>query len=315
MYTEDLTPEEAMSTIMSYISGPRVSQWKLAYCKNNRGGNMWTITSKKFWKDLDELFVDPNVARQALMRLQQCRMGTREATEFFTEFEELASMAGFDVTKDPPHMLDILEHALPRTWVQLWHDMNVVPTTYQEWKNRTCSVDASRRKFQLTHPSAPTHVPVHRPPPTPYKPVYRPPAGPPPRVYPRTFPNRPVGQAQIPTRYDATGTTYGGRGQPMDLDAICFKCHQKKRDPGTCGRTFHIPNKTGRTQIRHMYETDEREQLVEQLRIWAMEDPEDFAGYQQDLNDLAAASTAYEPIDYDQDFEYPEEQSHKALGQ
>ena len=40
-------------------------------------------------------------------------MGTCEATEFFTEFEELASMAGFNVTKDPPHMLDILEHTLP----------------------------------------------------------------------------------------------------------------------------------------------------------------------------------------------------------
>ena len=65
----------------------------------------------------------------------------------------------------------------------------------------------------------------------------------------------------------------------MDLDAICFKCHQKKREPGMCRRTFHIPNRTGKTQIRHMYETDKREQLVEQLRIWAMEDPEDFAGY------------------------------------
>ena len=63
-----------------------------------------------------------------------------------------------------------------------------------------------------------------------------------------------------------------------------------------------------------MYEMDEWEQLVEQLRIWAMEDPEDFAGYQQDLSDLAAASTAYEPVDYDQDFKYPEEQSHETSG-
>ena len=91
---------------------------------------MWNKTYKQFWKDLDDLFVDPNVAHQALMRLQQCRMGTREATEFFTEFEELASMAGFDITKDPPHMLDILEHTLPQEWVRLWHDMNVVPTMY-----------------------------------------------------------------------------------------------------------------------------------------------------------------------------------------
>ena len=117
MYTEDLSPEEAMSTIMSYISGPRVSRWKLAYCKNNRISNIWNVMYKKFWKDLDDLFVDPNVARQALMRLQQCRMGTCKATEFFTEFEELASMAGFNVTKDLLHMLDILKHALPHEWV------------------------------------------------------------------------------------------------------------------------------------------------------------------------------------------------------
>ena len=45
-----------------------------------------------------------------------------------------------------------------------------------------------------------------------------------------------------------------------------------------------------------------------------MEDPEDFAGHQQDLNDLVAASITYEPIQDDQDFEYPKEQSHKALG-
>ena len=172
MYTEDLSPEEAMSTIMLYVTGPRVSRWKLAYCKNNRVGNMWNKMYKQFWKDLDDLFIDPNVARQALMRLQQCRMGTCEATEFFMEFEELASMAGFDVTKDPPHMLDILEHALPREWVRLWHDMNIVPTTYQEWKNRTCSIDTSQRKFQLTHPSTPTHVPIHRPLVMPYQLAY-----------------------------------------------------------------------------------------------------------------------------------------------
>ena len=46
-----------------------------------------------------------------------------------------------------------------------------------------------------------------------------------------------------------------------------------------------------------------------------MEDPEDFAGYQQDLNDLAAASTAYAPVDYDQDFLYTEEQSHETSDQ
>ena len=100
----------------------------------------------------------------------------------------------------------------------------------------------------------------------------------------------------------------------MDLDAICFKCHQKKRDPGTCGRTFHILNRTGRIQIRRMYEMDEWEQLVKQLRIWAMEDPEDFARHQQDLNDLVAASITYKPIENDQDFEYPKEASHKASG-
>ena len=46
-----------------------------------------------------------------------------------------------------------------------------------------------------------------------------------------------------------------------------------------------------------------------------MEDPEDFTSYQQDLNDLAAASTTYKPVDYDQDFLYPEEQSHETSDQ
>ena len=134
MYSEDLAPEEAMSLIMSYITRPRVNQWKLAYCKNNRVANLWNKSYKQFWKDLDKLFIDPNVACQALMRLQQCCMGSCEATEFFTEFEELASMAGFDVTKDLPRLLDILEHTLPHKWVQLWYNMNVTPTTYKEWK-------------------------------------------------------------------------------------------------------------------------------------------------------------------------------------
>ena len=62
MYTEDLALEEAMSLIMSYVTRPRVNQWKLAYCKNNHVANLWNKLYKQFWKDLDNLFIDPNVA-------------------------------------------------------------------------------------------------------------------------------------------------------------------------------------------------------------------------------------------------------------
>lgn len=41
---------------------------------------------------------------------------------------------------------------------------------------------------------------------------------------------------------DRTGVTFTGRGQPMDLDQACLKCGAKKKDKGTCGGRWHVPN-------------------------------------------------------------------------
>ncbi len=59
-----------------------------------------------------------------------------------------------------------------------------------------------------------------------------------------------------------------------------------------------------------MYKTDEHEQLLEQLRIWAMEDPQDFEEQGQEFHLLVANTLVVEDMSKDQFFGFTEEMSH-----
>ncbi len=153
-----------------------------------------------------------------------------------------------------------------------------LPATYDEWKTRVILLDdawAQRLALQAHAPQARPQV------------QSRPPL--PPRV-PVVAENRAPAPAVVQTRNDGTGTVYGGRGQPMDLDRagaarVCYSCGRRRGDaaPG-CTNTWHViyraagspaaPAQPAAPQkARAMWEEDN---FRENVRKWAAEDPESF---------------------------------------
>ena len=65
----------------------------------------------------------------------------------------------------------------------------------------------------------------------------------------------------------------------MDLDRACLKCGHKRSEAGTCQSQWHIPNRSSQPQrVRRFWEEpDAREEFIEAMRLFAAEDPEDFA--------------------------------------
>ncbi|KAI0363020.1 hypothetical protein BV20DRAFT_915013, partial [Pilatotrama ljubarskyi] len=124
-----------LSTIISFVRGERVEHWRQAFTKKHYIGGKWTFaTVDDFWKELDKIFVDPNLAKTAQAWLEHCYMGNRPAVEFFQDFKELVDLAGFKTTD--PHVLDILQRNTRANIVQTIYASGNEPKDYDEWKVR-----------------------------------------------------------------------------------------------------------------------------------------------------------------------------------
>ncbi len=275
LYVGSMEKDRALTTIVSFIRGERVECWRQAFSKKHHQDGTWTFSiTADFWTELDKIFVDPNLAKTAQARLERCYMGNRTALEFFQDFEDLVDLAGFKTTD--LHVLDLLQRNARTNIVQTIYASGSEPADYDTWKARIANIDTLWRKGQIvlrgTAPTSSTtttsstartsHPPssTSHPPTTSTTSTTAP--HPPPRV----------------DRTDGTGTTYGGRGQPMDLDHACIKCGKKKSEAGPCQSPWHVPNRSPQQQrIRRAWEEeDAREEFLEAIRHFAAEDPEDF---------------------------------------
>lgn len=165
-----------------------------------------------FWKKVEEAFGDPNKTRNADQALSGLRQGLMTATEFFQKFEIYRSDAGYTANHDQ-HLICLLEKALNKGLIDVMYNAETIPTTYEEFRDKAIRIDGNlqRRKAADTRFNAST---------------------------PNTF------KAQKPatttttttqvvqTKRDATGTIFGGAGQPMEISeakrkGLCFKCGVK----------------------------------------------------------------------------------------
>ena len=264
-YVAGMEKDRAISLILSYVQGPNVEAWKDALYVDKHRDNAWTFaTVGEFWARMDSIFIDPNLSRTAQAKLERLRMKGQEAQEFFTEFEQLCTQAGYEI--DAPMVLNILQRGIRPDivdrlyWASNAPGINGIQNTYENWKSRVLAIvqNESIHKAVMSNrsfPSQSTHTQAPQP--------SRQPA---------------QSHAPIPTRRDGTGITFGGRGQPMDLDRLCLKCKMKKRDPGTCGDAWHVPNrKTPTTQYRRRWEEEEAQQeFFDEVRNFVVEDPDLF---------------------------------------
>ncbi|KAI0643778.1 hypothetical protein C8Q79DRAFT_914916 [Trametes meyenii] len=276
LYVGSMAKDRAITTMLSFIRGERVERWRQAFSKKHHHGGAWSFaTTDAFWTELDKIFVDPNLAKTAQARLERCVMGNRTANEFFQEFEELVDLAEFKTTD--MHVVDILQRNARESIVNTIYASGNEPTDYEVWKTRISNIDTLWCKSTIIRGTTSASNPfltarrpqiVSQP-----APIPRSTAPPPPAVV--VTPHAPTRH----DRHDGTGVTYGGRGQPMDLDRACIKCGKKKSEVGPCQSPWHIPNRSPQQQkIRRAWEDETaREEFLEDIRLYAAEDPEDFA--------------------------------------
>lgn len=148
------------------------------------------------------------------------------------------------------------------------HNLRPMPTTLAEWKDAVQDIDRQNQEFQAdliaARPFNVTAPRVNVPVTTTSVPFNRAQAHPVPRAFNATAATVPVAIPQAtPDRKDNTGITFGGKGQPMDIEAarrrgVCFRCHQ----PGHMARV--CPNRPPVNVRQLAAELNEGEKFTQQ---------------------------------------------------
>ncbi|SJL18732.1 uncharacterized protein ARMOST_22332 [Armillaria ostoyae] len=170
-------------------------------------------------------FSDPGVEEKHKVAMYALRMtGTMTATEYLQELEKLAKKAKLrHDTDDRGHMVTALRQGVPASYTNMIANIGTnIPVGYEQWGQRIIVMNEERqRKTALDL--------VGR--------MYQPRPSPPQQN--AGTPKGASGSTTSPApKKTATGITYGGRGQPMDIDAIksgnCFRCGEKGHISKNC---------------------------------------------------------------------------------
>ncbi len=149
---------------------------------------------ERFWKDADE-----QIKQAQWEKLRQVNF--QDGDKFFQEFEELTHYAG--VLGNEQVMLTQIKKAARETSKNTIYSADgEVPTTYQGWKAHLLHMDYNWHLKQAEGTGC---------------------------IIPKATTPQKGGQTSTgtPTAKMVTGTTYGGHGQPMDIDAAkaVAKCY------------------------------------------------------------------------------------------
>lgn len=178
-----------------------------------------------FTRELNTSFGDINEAQHAQEELLTIQQGTLTAEEFFQRLDILRRKAGY-VTGYDQFLIRILERSLRAHLVDSVLSMPTIPDTYEGWKVAATHFDGNRRRRDDAMRNRQSTA-YRRPFPPPIPPRPAAPRAAPAQAAPRAAPP--------PVRRDATGVTFGGAGEPMDV-AIgransgrrCFLCGSLK---------------------------------------------------------------------------------------
>lgn len=217
--------------VLSLMEGGKAGAWAENFAEEatkNDEANYGTF--RELSNALKKAFGDPNKAQSAQLELSQLKqMDNMTAVEFFSAFDILIRKAGYDKADHDQYMIHLLEHNMQEKLIEMV-TMTGQPSTYAEFKERTLMLDAAwRRQQAIRKDRRKGNVPT----------------------YQKSQPTQQTTQqAPVQTHRDATGVTFGGAGQLMDLD----KARALNVCRG-CGRRGHIlkfcPNR-GPRQVRQV---------------------------------------------------------------
>lgn len=232
---QDYADDEAKILFaLSYMTEGLPAQWAKNFVAeaDNRDDESFG-TWAAFKTSLKSSFENKNKRKDALAKLQALKQGTQTAEEFFQRFDLVRREA--EVT-DQNQLIDLVERAISREILtQIYSRGEALPTTYEDWKTKVIELDALQRRLKAITSSTNTWRPTQQ-------------------TQSRPLPTPPNQQPAIPTPPQnqwapGSGTTYGGLGKPMDLDAakakgVCYKCAQR----GHIGK--FCPNRKAPAQAR-----------------------------------------------------------------
>lgn len=245
-----------VSTVLSFVVGPKVEGWVNQYWKDHCTANIWNITGPDILlNELKKAFGEKNAAKNAQLKIDRLYQKNTPADQFFIELESLISVAGY--AKTDTYVLTLIERNVNPYIIDRIYDSGTLPADFEAWKTKIIEMDALRRqRFEdkrNTGVLPPTRGPAQASAPQKnaapqqaqgqYRPQYQ-------------------GQAQNYQR-PTTSYTFSGQGQPMDTtrnqnrgaDPICKKCRQAKSQKGTCGSPWHTPNQVP-NQNQHVRQID-----------------------------------------------------------
>lgn len=206
--------EDKVITVLSFMKGGLAGEFVEAQMEN-----LGSQTITELWEKMDTHFHldSQNEAYDNLRSLKQ----TGTAREYFSRFELYAKQAGITRFEDrKQELIQLLEENVHNSIIKtIYNSSEKLPDTYAKYKEHIERIDDNYQQFKKRNARHSTPA--------------RPAA---PNTAPRAATNTaaPAAPAQAPRQdqRDGTGVTYGGRGQPMDIDAarrlgLCFKCGTK----------------------------------------------------------------------------------------
>ena len=131
---------------LSYMKVKFAAQWASHITGELETGTRSYQSWEEFRTELLVTFHDPNKKEMAQRRLEQLRQGGRLATEFFVEFEEHRSQAGYN---DEGYIALLKKNLSPQV-VEWIYTLENIPTTYDQWKSYALCFDSHLRKYQAT---------------------------------------------------------------------------------------------------------------------------------------------------------------------
>lgn len=251
--------EDKIALVLGHMKKGVAAEWAGNYMDTHQMAAVPVPESYvDFMAKLDLGFTNPNEQPDAQAKLSSLRQGSKTVEEFFLEFDTLRRLAGYASGHDA-YLIELLEKALHREIITTIYASDTLPTTFDSWRKKATNIGGLQQRLhritKSTWAPRPNTTTQH---PRPTAPGHT--------------------SSPVNDRRDATGTTFGGMGQKMDVskaraEGRCFKC-------GEQGHISRFCPARGSTRVRSLLvgmSAEEKELLRKEL--WK-ETADEQAGFQ-----------------------------------